>query len=400
MKHQLFSFRNLQGAQGSLINHVFGSTAGVFKYLIILLFVVLSADSFAQGQQIFPPSDRQATPETIALYQSMQRLVDAGIMFGHHDDTAYGVNWKYQKDSSDVKNITGSYPAVYGWDLAKLEHDSTRDINGIPFERQKQLVKQVYERGGINTFCWHMDNPVNGKSAWDTTQRTVADIIPGGAHHREYVEYLDRAAKYMKDLKGDDGEAIPILLRPFHELTGSWFWWCKNTCTPGEFKTLWRFTVDYLRDTKMLHNLLIVYSVADFNSTADFMERYPGDEYADFIGFDNYCAENMNAYRSNLNKRLSMIDAIAAKHHKLTCLAETGYLNIPMANWWTHILLPTLAKHKTSFMLVWRNAGTEQFFAPYPGQESADDFKLFFSNDKVMFQNRITPLAVYGRLTR
>src|ERR1700761_6886852 len=225
------------------------------KKLYILLFTILFA--MQASAQLSSPGDNNATAETRALYNSMQRLVGAGIMFGHHDDTAYGVNWKFANDSSDVKSITGSYPAVYGWDLAKIEHDSINDINGVPFDLQKKRVKEAYERGGINTFCWHMDNPANGKSAWDSTQNTIAAIIPGGAGHDAYVEYLDKAAKYLSELKGKNGEPIPILFRPFHELTGGWFWWGKSNSTPEDFITLWRFTIDYLRNKKKLHNLLI-----------------------------------------------------------------------------------------------------------------------------------------------
>jgi mannan endo-1,4-beta-mannosidase len=243
-----------------------------------------------------------------------------------------------------------------------------------------------------------MDNPSDGKSAWDTTQRTVKDIIPGGSHHDVYVQYLDNIAAYAKTLKGPEGEPIPLLFRPFHELTGTWFWWCKNTCTPDEFKTLWRFTIDYLRNTKKLHNLIIVYSVADFNSKADFLERYPGDDYVDIIGFDNYCYKSVPDYQKNLDFRMGLQLQIAAEHHKLACLAETGYQELPMADWWTKIILPELQKYSnTSFMLVWRNAGLEQFFAPYPGQLSAEDFKRFYADKHTLFQNRLTPLAVYGK---
>jgi len=362
----------------------------------ILLFITLF--SSCSKAQLNSPCDKLATAETRELYNSMQRLVGAGVLFGHHDDTGYGVNWKYDNDSSDVKSVTGTYPAVYGWDLAKLEHDSTLDINKFPFAVQKERVKEAYERGGINTFCWHMDNPTDGKTAWDTTRRTVADIIPGGAFHDVYVQYLDKAAEYLNDLKGNQGEHIPILFRPFHELTGTWFWWCKNTCTPDEFKTLWRFTIDYMRNTKKLHNLLIVFSIADFDSEDDFLQRYPGDDYVDFIGFDNYCYNNkIGSYERNLDRRLALLDVIAAKHHKLACLAETGYLNIPQADWWTKVLLPIISKYKTSYVLIWRNAGMEQYYAPYPGQESADDFKKFSESDHAIFQNRLTPLAVYGK---
>jgi mannan endo-1,4-beta-mannosidase len=367
------------------------------KYTLVIMLLLCSLLSNAQ---IYSPSDKQATKETRYLFSSMQRLIGAGVMLGHHDDLAYGVGWKFEPNRSDVKSVTGTYPAVYGWDLSKIEHDSIHDINGIPFKLQKKLVEQVYAHGGINTFCWHMDNPANGKTAWDTTIQTVKELIPGGAHHDDYVRNLDKAAKYLSGLKGPDGEAIPILYRPFHELTGNWFWWCRNTSSADDFKTLWRFTIDYLRNTKKLHNLLVVFSVADFNSEADFMERYPGDDYVDFIGFDNYCTQGIPRFEKNLNKRLALLDVIAAEHHKVSCLAETGFEGIPSKDWWTKVLLPILSKYKTSYVLLWRNANTHHFYAPYPGQQSAGDFKQFSQSDETMFQDRLTPLAVYGKYMR
>ena len=367
------------------------------KWLVIVVVLFGGSPLFAQ---VSTPCDKLATNETVWLYGSMQRLVGAGVLFGHHDDTAYGVGWKNDDNRSDVKSVCGSYPSVYEWDFSGLEHKREHDIDGTPFKLQRKLVRQAYDRGGINEFCWHMPNPANDKSAWDTTKNTVKDIIPGGLHHADYKQYLDDVAEYDQTLKGPDGEAIPILFRPFHELTGGWFWWGKNRCSAEEFKTLWRFTIDYMRKKKKLHNLLIVYSVADFDSEAEFLERYPGDNYVDFMGFDNYCYDKkIESYEKNLDKRLAMLDVIAAKHNKLACLAETGYLNIPQADWWTKVLLPILSKYKTSYVLVWRNAGMEQYYSPYPGQESANDFKKFSESDHTIFQNRLTPLAVYGKPT-
>jgi hypothetical protein len=349
------------------------------------------------NRKLNAPADKLATTETRELYNSLQRLHGKGVLFGHHDDTGYGVGWSYDKDSSDVKAVTGSYPAVYGWDLAKIEHDSTRDINGLPFSVQSRRVKQAYERGGINTFCWHIDNPVDGLTAWDTSRRTVASIIPGGTFNEAYKQYLNRAALYLLQLKGDDGEQIPILFRPFHEMTGNWFWWGKNTCTPEEFKKLWRFTINYLRNTWNLHNLLIVYSASDFKSVSEFMERYPGDDYVDFVGVDSYCLKDVNAYRQNLGREMTLLNAFAAHHKKLPCLAETGYLNIPQANWWTSDLLRVMSAHRAVYVLVWRNAGTNQFYVPYPGQASVADFKKFSEDEPMIFQNKLTPMRVYGK---
>lgn len=367
-----------------------------FKKLIIGAILLLSPWLKCLGQ-LLQPADRQATIETRRLYEGMQRLSRGVVLFGHHDDTAYGVGWRLEPGRSDIKSVTGDYPAVYGWELAGIEHDSINDINHIPFRYQAQLVSEAYRRGGINTFCWHMANPVNGKTAWDTTQRTVKDILPGGSHHEKYKLCLDRAAKYLHSLKGDEGEAIPVLFRPFHELTGNWFWWGRNTCTPDEFKALWQFTITYLRQTKKLHNLLVVYAAADFDSEAEFMERYPGDGYVDMIGFDNYCKNNISYFINNLDKRLYLLDAIAAKHHKIACLPETGYETIPQADWWTKVLLPILTKHNISFVMAWRNDNPGHFYAPYPGQISEQDFKLFFNNEQTLFQNRLTALSIYGK---
>jgi mannan endo-1,4-beta-mannosidase len=360
---------------------------------IILLFL---CNTLAYGQ-IYAPSDKKATPETSALYGSLQRLTGAGVIFGHHDDLAYGVGWRGDKGRSDVKSVTGSYPALYGWDLSGIERHGIKDINSIPFKQQREFVQDVYKRGGINTFCWHLNNPVNGKTAWDTSINTVRQIIPGGACHSAYLIYLDRVASYIKTLKGEEGEPIPILFRPFHELTGNWFWWCKNTCTAEDFKSLWRFTIDYLRNTKKLHNLLIVYSVADFRSKEEFLERYPGDDYTDVVGFDSYCTKGVYEYQKGLDKRLAMTQAIAGEHHKLIAIAETGYVLLPQADWWTTVLLPTISKYNVSYIMVWRNGGPNHFYAPYPGQVSEADFRKFFKSERTIFQNRITGMGIYGK---
>ena len=360
--------------------------------IAILTFCGMNAQA-----QLNLPCDLKATKETKNLYNNMQRLTLSGVMFGHHDDTGYGVNWRLQDDSSDVKAVTGSYPAVYGWDLAKLEHDSTADINGIPFKTQRKLVKDAYQRGGVNTFCWHMDNPVNDLTAWDTTANSVKEILADGPAHDKYVEYLDKAAKYLKNLKSDNGEAIPILFRPFHELTGGWFWWGSKTTDPQDLVAIWRFTIDYLRKKKKVHNLLIVYSTADFNSADDFLARYPGDDYVDFIGFDLYCLDSQAKFVQQLDNQLGIMQQVANDHHKIACIPEIGYEGIPDANWWTGTLLPEISKYKLSYLLTWRNGNANHYYAPYPGQKSAADFVKFYNSPNILFQNRLTPLGIYGK---
>ena len=51
------------------------------------------------------------------------------------------------------------------------------------------------------------------------------------------------------------------------------------------FKELFRYIVNYLRDIKGIHNLLYAYSPGGtFNKdTTDYMASYPGDDWVDVL---------------------------------------------------------------------------------------------------------------------
>jgi len=60
-------------------------------------------------------------------------------------------------------------------------------------------------------------------------------------------------------------------------------------CTAADYKTLYQFTVTYLRDSLGVRNFMYAWSPdKNFNSEAEYLERYPGDEYVDLVGTDNY----------------------------------------------------------------------------------------------------------------
>jgi beta-mannanase len=229
--------------------------------------------------------------------------------------------------------------------------------------------------------------------------------LPGGTNHTLYKEWLDKVAGFLSSLKGSGGEAIPVLFRPFHELTGTWFWWCKNTCSDFEFKTLWRFTVYYLQEVKQLHNLLFVYSTSDnFKTKEEFLQRYPGDDVVDMFGFDAYQYDDPQKndwFVKNVNSLLTIIGDIAKEKNKLAALSETGYEAIPYADWWTETLLKAIGNNKISYVLVWRNHGLAQwnnkmhYYAPYKGQTSEADFLKFYNLDVTLFEKEITNEKVY-----
>ena len=237
--------------------------------------------------------DQNATAETKALYSNLKDLSGNRILFGHQDDLAYGVHWKDEPGRSDVKDVVGSYPAVFGWDIGNIEGETDANLDKVRFEDMKAWIKQGFETGGVITISWHMNNPASGGHSWDTT-RAVYTILPGGENHEKYKGWLDRFAAFNEDLEVGWlrrlglGTKVPVVFRPFHEHTGSWFWWGGDNVTAEEYKSLWRFTVEYLRDVKGIHNLLFAYSPDRFRTIEDYLAYYPGDEYVDVLGIDDY----------------------------------------------------------------------------------------------------------------
>ena len=349
-------------------------------------------------------SDKNATPETENLYQNLILLQEKGFLFGHQDDLAYGVKWRYEEGRSDIKDVTGDYPALYGWDLGGIEHQKSNNIDGVPFKKMKNWIKEIYDRGGVSTISWHMDNPLTMKNSWDTTPGSLRSILPNGEKHQLYLSWLDQAAQFLGNLKGSDGKKIPILYRPFHELTGNWFWWCKNNATPEEFKEIWRFTIHYLRETKKLNNLIIVYNTADFKSKEEFLEYYPGDDVVDVLSFDKYQYTNPvtdSSFITEVQNQLKIMNDVAVEHQKPMAIAETGYEQIPYENWWTKTLTEAIGNYKISFVLLWRNHGWQEqekkmhYYAPYKGQLSEKDFIEFYNSPKTFFQKDITQENIY-----
>jgi mannan endo-1,4-beta-mannosidase len=348
-------------------------------------------------------ADPTATRETRALFANLQRLAPDHVLFGHHDDLAYGFTWRGEPGRSDVREVAGSYPAVYGWDVNRLFHRGRLDAPSPDGARQlRAWILEGFERGGVATLCWHMDNPVSGGNAWDTT-RAVAALLPGGERHALYRASLDVLADFLKSLVPEGGRRrlAPVIFRPFHEHTGHWFWWGARHSTVEEFVALWRFTVEYLRDEKDVHNLLYAYSTDVFDSEEAYLERYPGDAYIDLLGFDDYHSVRSDSTRDVLVRRLRTVAGLARERGKLAALTETGVEAVPDSAWWTDVLLPALKSDSVgggiAFALVWRNANNEtdrpgHFYAPYPGHPSAPDFVRFYRDPFVLFEDELPDL--------
>ena len=367
--------------------------------LTVLLF--LAINSSAQKNL---PIDRFATPETKALFNNLKIVAKNHTLFGHQHATEYGHGWQGDNDRSDVKSVTGSHPAVIGVDLSRFTGVTAEEAQKAKDDLRKN-VADTYNRGGVTTLAWHFSNPVSeGGFYWkdSVSLPAVKYIIPGGEAHPQYKEILKEIASWANSVKGADGKSVPMIFRPYHEFDGDWFWWGRSHSTVDEFRTLWKFTVSYLRDSMNVHTFLYAFSPDNrFLSEETFLERYPGDEWVDMVGMDNYGDMGRDGYKPDVAaQKLKIVSDYAKKAGKLAAFTETGLESIPDPAWWNETLLKVMRNSdmELAYVLVWRNdvRSPTHYYAPYPGHSSVPDFIRFYNDPYTLFENDIK--GIYGKL--
>jgi mannan endo-1,4-beta-mannosidase len=338
--------------------------------------------------------DSRATPQTIALFNNLKALSKEHTLFGHQHATEYGHGWAGGEDRSDVKSVTGSHPAVIGVDFSGFSGQTAAAIESAKKNVRKAVV-DAYNRGGVITAAWHFSNPVSGGGFYwkdSVSLPGVRYIIPGGEAHEAYKKILAGIGTWALGNKGADGTVVPIIFRPFHEFDGDWFWWGKGHTTREEFISLWKFTVTYLRDSIGVHNFIYAFSPDNrFASEAEFLERYPGNEWVDMVGMDNYGDMGRDGYNiAAATKKLKIVSDFALKNGKLAAFTETGLESIPNPSWWTDVLLKMMKSNdlQLCYVLVWRNDQTSatHYYAPFPGHSSVPDFLKFYRDPFTLFE--------------
>lgn len=367
-------------------------------------------------------ADTQATPETKALFDLLVEWTDAeAALWGHQYAIFRGVapnksGWLNEHGPiiySDSKNITGVHPAVTGWDFNEI-------WNPANFARQ---AIAAHELGIINTFSHHMKNPVTGGNYADTNL-DLKDVLPGGSSHDALRAEWDIAADFLKRLVDAEGNAIPVIIRPYHEMTGGWFWWGSRR-PATDYVALWRWTVEYLRDTHGLHNLLWLYSPDKVRDQAHFLERWPGDDFVDIVGLDYYRsspggnaafvddvrilaavarAKNLPAALSEIGVQANTVFITESINPftGATIVTETEHFGLggmSDADWWLNAVHSPLAENnlfsEIAFIAGWANWSMGQYHVPTAADKSAPGFRSFVRTPEIRMLDALNPNAAW-----
>lgn len=370
-----------------------------------------------KGKRVENLVDPKATKATRSLFAYLEDIRGKHVLFGHQHTTDEGLTLTGSSIEleSDVKNSTGDFPAVFGWDTLSLEGKEKPGVKDNPSQSRIELsksMKKAHDSGGIVSLSTHLPNFVTGGTFNDTSGSVVEHILPGGYKNGEFNAFLDNLALFANHLKDDKGELIPVLFRPFHEQNGGWFWWGAKTTTPSQYIEIYRYTVEYLRDKKGVNNFLYVYSPnGTFNGNKDnYLATYPGDDYIDILGMDQYDNQSnpgSTLFLNNLVGDLAMISKLADEKGKIATFSEFGYSPQGMKTsgngdlkWFTKVMDAIKADpdaRRIAYMQTWANfALNGNLFVPYRNapnglgdHELLPDFIDFYNDPYTSFLQEV-----------
>jgi len=235
------------------------------------MFLILPQASFAAST-----ADPNANAKTQAEYNYL-----VGLQNNHTLSGQYVENYA---DMATINTAAGKYPALLGMDYAWTP---ISDANIIAWSNA----------GGIVEVGQHFKNPVTGKlqnsdGSFDLTPVNLTQLVtPGTALNTTFKGYLDTLVTHLATFQSNN---VTVILRLFHEMNGSWFWWSEvNSNTPAQFKALWIYTFNYLTATKGLHNLIWNFSPYQGPNDGPInVDNYPGSAYVDMVGVSVYYGGN------------------------------------------------------------------------------------------------------------
>ncbi len=249
-----------------------------------LLFTALLCGLLAPAACAADPADASATTAARRLLDYLAALPDHSgrrVLSGQFTAFPRWIDYEYPLVIDKLIRDTGYAPAILGADYGATVRDPADD-DLAPVNRR---LLDWHRSNGVVALSWHARNPWTGGSSWDVTRRDFEQLLtPGTPAHKRWRRDLDRVATALAELQE---QGIPILWRPFHEMNGRWFWW--GGVAREEYLALWRDMFRYFTEVKKLHHLLWVYSAssaAHKRTPAD--AYYPGNEYVDIVGLDNY----------------------------------------------------------------------------------------------------------------
>lgn len=376
------------------------------RILLILLFVSLSIGASAQW-------NNWSNAKTVR--KTMLKAQEQGLTYFSQFHL-----WDVRSNnihSSKFHENTGEVLYIYSLDFYYASGSYFADDYQTKCRKNIIAVvkKQWQENKAIPCFSWHLENPyvTSGYDYMGCRYRkadknvaypenhefVVREILTGkgggrcgfgrysgketeswGNPKKWFDDRCREVASLINELHDDNGKPIPIIFRPWHECEDSWMWWGSKTTTPEEYKQLFRLTEKKIKKYARKSQILWAYSTDSYwKSEEEFMLRYPGDRYVDFIGYDDYQLADPKKFEAEIEKA-RIVTQIAKKHGKISALFEgANSITETSDKYFADYLIPYLEDNEINMTIVqlWSTSLIEN-------EKQLTDRKVFLSQPFIL----------------
>lgn len=278
---------------------------------------------------------------------------------------------------SVYENVLRCRPQIYGMDFyyASGTWYKSKDIRKTR-ENLIKIVRETWrERRAIASYSWHLENPyvptgfprsagyryINSKHITDYPvehRYVIKEILEGrgGVCGKGNLSGKDNALGYpsprtwfedrckeiaaiINEFVDDNGKPIPFIFRLWHEWEDSWMWWGAKYVSAEDYKRFFILTENTIKQYAPKAQILWAYCSDRYRNTEEeYMERYPGDDYVDIIGFDDYAIGRSKEDWTAAVNRAALVCKIAKARHLATGLFETNNNKRKIPNYYTNHL--------------------------------------------------------------
>ena len=342
------------------------------KAFLLFLFVITNVVSFAQWNNW---TDASSVKRNLLLAQSKGKTY-----FSQYH--LYNVR---EKDifSSKFKKQTGESLYIYGLDFYYSTGTYFRPSYKSKMRNNIIAVvkKQWRERRAIPSFSWHLENPyvtsdfgVSMGCRFHTKRKginypkkhvyVINEILNnkgercGMGRYKDdhtnnvsypnprkwFIDQCKEVASIINEFVDDNGKPIPIIFRLWHECENSWQWWGSGMVSVSDYKKFFIYTEKLIKKYAPKSQIVWAYCPnRDWNTEQEFMLRYPGDDYVDIIGYDDYKLSDPYKFAKSREKA-RIVSSVAERHKKIAGIFETANTckktnNVFFKNYLSKILL-------------------------------------------------------------
>ena len=364
------------------------------------------------------------------------------------EDALYSVD-DVSKSIAEKSGLANPFPYLYAVDFSSV---AGTWYSGDYYARNRATLRSAIRAAfkyhhSMPIFSWHFENPYVWTGWSDTRygnsmpsrcrqasecpgyptqhQYMLHEVLSNGgdvcgmgrsdgsvglsvANPRQWFESrFDEIADFLETLVDENGRRIPVIIRLMHECEDKWSCWGRTAVTVEDYRLAFRYMVESLRWRLGGGNLLFAYcpdrnctvwgTEGDSEGTADdservFMARYPGDDFVDIIGCDDYTIGansgddageswwsrliggnfNKDTEKQTTIAYLRNLTTEAANRGKACGLFETGIKGQEGDSYKTHYEVLTASGVRMGFVNTWggatipnTNAGIDSWWGGY-----------------------------------